>query len=295
MVKNKYKFSHISLSTSSMDKRVLPIATQVYEILSNAGIKVSFDQSLKKLELSLNEKTKKEEFIIKNAQLLIAIGGDGTMLNCSRRYGSQGIPILGINLGKVGFLTDISPDEITTRLLEVIKGDFIEDRRSFLEASIDGKKGVYIALNEVVIHSGAIAQLIDFDLSIDDKFVYSQKADGLIVSSPTGSTAYSLSGGGPIVLPSVKAMTLLPMFPHSLLNTSPLIIGEDSKIRIEMKGKKSKALLSLDSHNSFKLKEGDIVNISKGKSSLTLYHPPGHDFFEACRNKLGWSAGFSKI
>ena len=93
MVKNKYKFSHISLSTSSMDKRVLPIATQVYEILSNAGIKVSFDQSLKKLELSLNEKTKKEEFIIKNAQLLIAIGGDGTMLNCSRRYGSQGIHI----------------------------------------------------------------------------------------------------------------------------------------------------------------------------------------------------------
>ena len=189
MVKKKYKFSHISLSTSSKDSRVLPIATQVYEILNNAGINISFDQSLKDLELSLSEKTKTEKYIVKNAQLLIAIGGDGTMLNCSRRYGSQGIPVLGINLGKVGFLTDISPNEITTRLLEVIKGDFIEDRRSFLEASIEGKKDTYMALNEVVIHSGAIAQLIDFDLSINDTFVYRQKADGIIVSSPTGSTA----------------------------------------------------------------------------------------------------------
>ncbi len=290
----KYKFSHIALSTSSHDRRVLPIATQVYEILNNAGIKISFDESLSELELALRIKKRSTKHIIKNAQLLIAIGGDGTMLNCSRKYGSKGIPILGINLGKVGFLTDISPDEITSRLLEVIKGNFIKDKRFFLKATIEGQKESYIALNEVVIHSGAIAQLIDFDLSIDNRFVYRQKADGLIVSSPSGSTAYSLSGGGPIVLPSVDAITLLPMFPHSLLNTSPLIVGDDSKIRIEMIGRKSKAVLSMDSHNSIKLKKGDIVNISKGKSSLTLFHPPGHDFFEACRNKLGWSSSFSK-
>ena len=289
----KYKFSHIALSTSSQDKRVLPIATQVFEILNNAGIKVSFDENLSELESPLKIKKRSTKYIIKNAQLLIAIGGDGTMLNCSRRYGSEGVPILGINLGKVGFLTDISPDEITSRLLEVIKGDFIEDKRFFLEASIEGKKETYIALNEVVIHSGAIAQLIDFDLSIDNAFVYRQKADGLIISSPTGSTAYSLSGGGPIVSPGVDAITLLPMFPHSLLNTSPLIVGDKSRIKIEMIGRKSKAVLSMDSHNSIKLKEGDIVEISKGKSSLTLFHPPGHDFFEACRNKLGWSSGFS--
>lgn len=289
----KYKFSHIALSTSSQDKRVLPIATQVFEILNNAGIKVSFDENLSELESPLKIKQRSTKYIIKNAQLLIAIGGDGTMLNCSRRYGSEGVPILGINLGQVGFLTDISPDEITSRLLEVIKGDFIEDKRFFLEASIEGKKETYIALNEVVIHSGAIAQLIDFDLSIDNAFVYRQKADGLIISSPSGSTAYSLSGGGPIVSPGVDAITLLPMFPHSLLNTSPLIVGDKSRIKIEMIGRKSKAVLSMDSHNSIKLKEGDIVEISKGKSSLTLFHPPGHDFFEACRNKLGWSSSFS--
>jgi len=201
---------------------------------------------------------------------------------------------LGINLGKVGFLTDISPDEITTRLLEVIKGDFIKEKRSFLEASLQGAKDSYLALNEVVIHSGAIAQLIDFDLFINDRFVYRQKADGLIISSPSGSTAYSLSGGGPIVLPSVKAITLLPMFPHSLLNTSPLVVDDDSKIKIEMIGKKSKAVLSMDSHNSINLKEGNIVHLTMRKSSLTLIHPPGHDFFEACRNKLGWSAALTR-
>lgn len=294
MVKKLYKFSHIALSTSSKDIRVLPIATQIYEILTHAGIKVSFDESLERLQAKLKVKTKSDKYIVNNSELLIAIGGDGTMLNCSRKYGSRGIPVLGINLGKVGFLTDISPEEITSRLLEVIKGDYIEDKRSFLEASVEGKKDTYLALNEVVIHSGAIAQLIDFDLSIDSKFVYRQKADGLIISSPSGSTAYSLSGGGPIVLPNIPVMTLLPMFPHSLLNTSPLIVDDKSKIRIEMIGKKTKAVLSMDSHNSIKLKKGDIVNITAGRSHLTLIHPPGHDFFEACRNKLGWSAVLTK-
>ena len=285
----KYKFSHIALSSSSLDKRILPIATQIYEILTNAGIKLYFDESLLELESITKKKHSSSKNIMNKADLLIAIGGDGTMLNCSRKYGSKGIPVLGINLGKVGFLTDIAPNEMTSKLLEVIKGNFIEDRRFFLEASIEGQKEKYTALNEVVIHSGAIAQLIDFDLFIDDNFVYTQRADGLIVNSPTGSTAYSLSGGGPIVHPSVSAITLLPIFPHSL-NTSPLVVSDKSHIQIVMIGEKNKAVLSMDSHNSIKLNKGEKITISKGNSSLLLVHPPGHDFFGACRNKLGWSS-----
>mgnify|MGYP006187130649 CR=1 FL=1 len=277
------------MSTSSDDKRVLPIAKQVHEILTNAGVKVSYDKNLSKLESITKTKYKSSNYLIKNADLLIAIGGDGTMLNCSRRYGSKGVPVLGVNLGKVGFLTDIAPKEITTRLLEVIKGDFIRDKRFFLEALVLDQEEAFTALNEVVIHSGAIAQLIEFDLYIDESFVYRQKADGLIVNSPSGSTAYSLSGGGPIVHPNLDAITLLPMFPHRL-NTSPLVVSDQSIIRIQMTGKKNKAVLSMDSHNSIKLKKGDVIKISKGKSSLTLIHPKGHDFFEACRNKLGWSS-----
>ena len=290
----RYKFSHIALSTSSQDERVLSIATQVYEILSNAGIKVSFDSSFLNLEAPTKKKHKTAKHIIKNAELLIAIGGDGTMLNCSRRYGSKGVPILGINLGNVGFLTDIAPKEITSRLLDVIKGNFIKDKRFFLEASLQNKDESFIALNEVVIHSGAIAQLIEFDLYIDDSFVYRQKADGLIINSPTGSTAYSLSGGGPIVHPNLDVITLLPMFPHRL-NTSPLVVGGGSKITIKMTEKKNKSILSMDSHNSLKLRQGDVITISKGKSSLILIHPRGHDFYEACRNKLGWSSSLPNI
>ena len=290
----KYKFSHIALSTSSQDERVLSIATQVYEILSNAGIKVSFDSSFLDLEAPTKKKHKTAKHIIKNAELLIAIGGDGTMLNCSRRYGSKGVPILGINLGNVGFLTDIAPKEITSRLLDVIKGNFIKDKRFFLEASLQNKDGSFIALNEVVIHSGAIAQLIEFDLYIDDSFVYRQKADGLIINSPSGSTAYSLSGGGPIVHPNLDVITLLPMFPHRL-NTSPLVVSGGSKITIKMIEKKNKSVLSMDSHNSLKLRQGDVITISKGKFSLTLIHPRGHDFYEACRNKLGWSSSLPNI
>lgn len=290
----KYKFSHIALSTSSQDERVLSIATQVYEILSNAGIKVSFDSSFLDLEAPTKKKHKTAKHIIKNAELLIAIGGDGTMLNCSRRYGSKGVPILGINLGNVGFLTDIAPKEITSRLLDVIKGNFIKDKRFFLEASLQNKDGSFIALNEVVIHSGAIAQLIEFDLYIDDSFVYRQKADGLIINSPSGSTAYSLSGGGPIVHPNLDAITLLPMFPHRL-NTSPLVVSGGSKIMIKMIEKKNKSVLSMDSHNSLKLRQGDVITISKGQFSLTLIHPRGHDFYEACRNKLGWSSSLPNI
>jgi NAD+ kinase len=285
----KYKFSHIFMSTSSDDKRVIPIAKQVYEILTNAGVKVSYDKNLSMLEGITKTKHKSSNYLIKNADLLIAIGGDGTMLNCSRRYGAKGVPILGINLGKVGFLTDIAPNEITIRLLEVIKGDFVKDKRFFLEALVLDEDEAFTALNEVVIHSGAIAQLIEFDLYIDESFVYRQKADGLIINSPTGSTAYSLSGGGPIVHPNLDAITLLPMFPHRL-NTSPLVVSDQSIIKIQMTGKKNKAVLSMDSHNSIKLKKGDVIKISKGKSSLTLIHPKGHDFFEACRNKLGWSS-----
>ena len=133
-----------------------------------------------------------------------------------------------------------------------------------------------------------------YNTLINDNFVYRQKADGLIINSPSGSTAYSLSGGGPIVHPNLDAITLLPMFPHRL-NTSPLVVSGGSKITIKMIEKKNKSVLSMDSHNSLKLRQGDVITISKGKFSLTLIHPRGHDFYEACRNKLGWSSSLPNI
>ena len=281
----KPEFSIVALSATSQNESVVSIARQCYEVLSNSGIKVLIDKNLSKLkskELSVSSFEK-----ISKADLLIAIGGDGTMLNCSRKFGSEGIPILGINLGNLGFLADIDPKDITSSLLSVIEGKFEKDERFFLEGSIEGNKSRFLALNEIVVHSGKIAQLIEFSVFIDESFVYRQKADGLIISSPTGSTAYSLSGGGPIVHPEVNTILLISMLPHNL-STRPLLVEAGSKIRVELE--KQKAILSFDSHENLPLKGNSSVSVYKAKSCLTLIHPEGQDFFASCRNKLGWSS-----
>ena len=245
------KFSSICLSSTSKNKKVELIASQVYEILANKGCEVFHDSSLSRYSKVLDSKFRSDSFIVKNVDLIIAIGGDGTILGCSRKYGSKGLPILGINLGKLGFLTDIQPHKITSELIDVIEGKHLDDSRFFLDTKVKGAKR-HLALNEIVIHSGAIAQLIEFDLFIDDIFVYRQKADGLIINTPTGSTAYSLSGGGPIVHPSLNVFTILPMFPQSL-STSPLIVDSKSTLKVELINKDTKAKLSFDSHESISI------------------------------------------
>ena len=172
-----------------------------------------------------------------------------------------------MNLGSLGFLTDIAPQELTTSLTSILKGDYYLEERFFLEAKVNKTKSINLALNEVVVHSREVAQLIEYELFIDGVFVYRQKADGIIVNTPTGSTGYSLSGNGPIIHPSVNAITLLPMFPHSL-NTRPLLVDEASEILLKI-GNKGKASLSLDSHNYLTLKAGDSIKIvdSSGSSA----------------------------
>ena len=287
------RFKSIGLYTSSLDSEKIFIARQIEEILGSKGCKVLYANTFKTPKTKKEIKTYSDKYLSSNCDLLIAIGGDGTMLSCSRLFGIQRIPILGINLGTLGFLTDIAPDELTTKLQEVINGKYTLDKRFFLETQIKSSKNKkkHIALNEVVIHSGAIAQLIEYDLYIDDIFVFRQKADGLIISSPTGSTAYSLSGGGPIVHPSLDAISIVPMFPHSL-SSSPLVVNAKSQIKIITVGK-NKANLSFDSHNSIHMPREDEINISKSSSMLNLLHPVDHDFYDGCRNKLGWSSGIT--
>jgi len=286
----KTKFRTIGLYSNSSNKKVLSIGQQVEEVLLSKGCKILYNKAFNNAYKPKQIKASSANLLASKADLIIAIGGDGTMLSCSREFGSKNVPILGINLGRLGFLTDIAPDELTTKLSEVVTGRFDADERFFLTTKIKGQRSRFTALNEVVIHSGAIAQLIEYDLYIDDVFVYRQKADGLIIASPTGSTAYSLSGGGPIMHPSLDAIALLPMFPHSL-NNSPLVVKAESSIKVILTDKNTKAQLSFDSHNSIRLKGNQEIIICKSKSVLKLIHPVGHDFYDACRNKLGWSKG----
>ena len=289
------KFPTVALSSTKQNKDILSIAKQCHEVLTNYGSKVLFDENLSKLNSSRLTSSSKKEILTKS-NLLIAIGGDGTMLNCAREYGSHGVPVLGINLGSLGFLNDIAPKELTSDLIKVVEGDYLLDKRFFLKTLVEGrakgKKKEFLALNEVVIHSGEIAQLIEFDLFINQSFVYRQKADGLIISSPTGSTAYALSGGGPILHPSVDSIVILPMQPLSL-SSSPLIVSSDSEIKITLVKPSKKVHVSCDSHSNIFINHNDSVTITKSRSELNLIHPRDHDFFAACRNKLGWSTTFS--
>ena len=286
MVRKK-GFNRIALYSSHSSKDKEQVVNQCFEVLKHLSIPTVISDNFKSQSLR-GIKSVSDSTIIKTCDLIIAVGGDGTMLSSSRKFGSKGIPVLGINMGKLGFLSDLGLDDLTQNLNEIVRGNFLTDNRFFIEASVNKSKPAQIAMNEVVLHSGAIAQMMEYELFIDDKFVYQQKADGVIVSSPTGTTAYSLSGGGPIVHPDVSTMVILPIFPHSV-STSSLVVNSSNKIQIKIIDCKNKAKLSFDSHDSLTLSKGDVIEIRESKTKYSLIHPEGHDFYSACRNKLGWS------
>ncbi len=279
------KIKSIAIYSSKDTEKISQIAKQIIEISQNLNIEVIVPKSSS--IQNIRPKTYSDKYIISKVDIVLSIGGDGTLLSSARRFGSQGLPILGINLGNVGFLTDIPPINLTESLKQVFSGNYIKDKRTFLKATINKKKSYHLALNEVVIHSGSIAKLMEYELLINNRFVYRQKADGIIISTPTGSTAYSLSGSGPIIHPKVKAINLLPMFPHDL-SARPLVIDEEDSIVIKVQSKGG-SKISLDSHNVFDIIQGDIISIEKSEDELLLIHPKEHDFFSASRTKLGWS------
>ena len=287
----KSEFNKIAIFSSLQSKEVRKISSQIKEILSNLDIDV-IHPSTSMTKMSIKETSKDDDFINNNADLVIAIGGDGTLLSAARKYGFNGVPILGINLGTLGFLNDIAPKDLTSKLTEIIQGNFISDKRFFLAVEINEENLNEIALNEVTIHSKKISQLIEYELNIDGKFVFRQRADGMIISTPTGSTAYSLSGNGPIIHPKVGGITILPMFAHSL-NTRPLVVDEDCFLELTIHSKNNFGL-SLDSHANFNIRPKDIIKIYKASKEFILLHPTDHSFYESCRNKLGWSLGTPK-
>lgn len=288
MVRKTPVFKKIGIYSSLEARKVRHISDQLEEILNNMNLEVYIPDSFKSYKTKFG-KYCSDELLTKKVDLLIAIGGDGTLLSSARKFGYLGIPILGVNLGNLGFLTDVLPEELTSSIHQILYSGYKIEERFFLQSQVNNDKQRNIALNEIVVHSKKIAQLIEYEIHIDGYFVYRQKADGIIISSPTGSTAYSLSGNGPIIHPGARAICLLPMFPHSL-NSRPLIVDDSSEIQIKI-CKKGSINLSLDSHINSSLKEGDVINISKASSKLSLVHPIDHDFYSSCRNKLGWSLG----
>ena len=224
--------------------------------------------------------------------LVIVIGGDGSLLGAARTLCKTGTLMLGVNRGRLGFLTDISPDELEQRVGEVLAGQFEVEERFLLDTELY-RDGVAVgngeALNEVVVHPGKAVRMIEFELFIDGQFVYSQRSDGLIVATPTGSTAYALSGGGPIMHPKLDVVTLVPMFPHTL-SSRPIVIDAASEIRIHI-GETNQTYphISCDGQTRAVAKPDDVLVITRKPQRVQLVHPIGHNFYEVLRSKLGWS------
>ncbi len=225
------------------------------------------------------------------ADLAIVVGGDGYMLGAARVLACFNIGVIGVNRGNLGFLTDLSPAEIIEPLKQILAGKSHSEQRFIIEAEVyrHGKlKSSNSAVNEAVVHAGKVANMIEFEVHIDGTFMFSQRSDGLIVSTPTGSTAYSMSAGGPILTPNLNALSLVPMFPHTL-TSRPIVVDGNSEIKLILSNDNHENLqVSCDGHVILSVMPGDEVIIKKSDCSIRLIHPLDHDYFNVLRNKLSW-------
>ena len=274
----------------------LQMHKNLYQWLKERGYQVLVEKEVGEKFALPEEVLATVEEIGEQAQLVIVIGGDGNMLGRARILAKYNIPMIGINRGNLGFLTDIDPKNAYAQLEACLEhGEFFVEERFLLEAKIE-RNGEIIsssnAVNEAVIHPAKIAHMIDFHVYINDKFAFSQRSDGLIVSTPTGSTAYSLSAGGPILTPNLNAIALVPMFPHTL-SSRPLVIDGDSKISIRFAEHNTSQLeLGCDSQIALDFSPDDIVHIEKNPHKLRLLHLKNYNYYNVLSTKLGWLKNF---
>jgi len=221
---------------------------------------------------------------------LIVIGGDGTLLSAARVVGSTGKPILGVNLGSLGFMTAVTLDEVYPVLERIFRGEIDFDERMMLVAHVHrlGERVAnYTVLNDVVINKGALAKIIDIRATVGDELLSSFKADGLIISTPTGSTGYSLAAQGPIIYPTLHSILITPICPH-MLTFRPLVVPDDLVVRAELTSKETDVFLTLDGQVGFGLRQDDVIEVRKAHSTLRFFRSPFRDYFTVLRTKLKW-------
>ena len=224
------------------------------------------------------------------ADLAVVVGGDGTLIAAARLMAEHGVPLVGVNLGRLGFLTDVPANNVTAAIGEVLDGHFTAEQRLLLAGSVRRGRETMIsafAVNDVVVSRGSVGSMIEFAVTVDGEFIYSLRADGVIVATPTGSTAYALSAGGPILHPALSAIAIVPISPHTLSNR-PVAIRSNSKVEITLvRGEDARANFDVQAH--FHLEPGDVVCVAAAPKSATLLHPRGYRYFAMLRQKLRWT------
>ena len=284
-------FHTIGLIGKFGDPHVAETLNQIAAHLRQRQLRVLLDESSARLIPDNGLEVASRATIGEQCDLAIIMGGDGTMLNAARSLVNYEVPILGVNLGRLGFLADVSPSEIPHSLDQVLAGQFREARRSLLHAQV--LHGGHVAsetdaLNDVVIHKREVARMIEVDTFLDGRFLNAYRADGLIISTPTGSTAYALAGGGPIIHPGLEAVVLVPICPHTLTHR-PIVVKADSVIEVVLNAANTtQTQITCDGQVSLAIEPGDRIVIRKKDRKVRLIHPISHDYFELLRAKLRW-------
>ena len=257
--------------------------------LTGRGFLVAYDEETA-AALPDSSKGQPRSAVADSSQLLLVLGGDGTILTAARLAAPRRIPILPVNMGSLGFLTSFTLEELYPALEETLAGRFSISQRAMLQAELERAGSVietHLALNDVVIHKGALARMIHLELIVNSDLVCRYRADGLIVSSPTGSTAYSLSAGGPIVHPAVESFIITPICPH-MLSDRPLVVRDSSTIDVKLNGDTESVYLTLDGQRGIPMQPSDVLRVRRAEEHLKLIQPPQKPYFEILRNKLKW-------
>ncbi len=287
------QFRNIGIIGRLGSPQALETVRRLKRFLLDRHLHVILEDSIAEVLPGHGLQTSSRKLLGEVCDLVIVVGGDGSLLGAARALARHNVPVLGVNRGSLGFLTDILPDELELKVAEVLDGNYLSEHRFLLEAEVRRQAepiGQGDALNDVVLHPGKSTRMIEFELYIDGQFVCSQKADGLIVATPTGSTAYALSAGGPIMHPKLDAIVIVPMYPHTL-SSRPIVVEGNSELKIGVsKSMQIYPQLSCDGQNHFTCAPGDTITISKKPQKLSLIHPLDHNYYEVCRTKLGWGS-----
>jgi NAD+ kinase len=284
-----HTFRNIGIISRPRRSNLSEVVPSLLPWLEDRGIHVVYDQETA-TSLAEPSEGRSREQVAAASDLLLVLGGDGTLLAAARVAAPKGIPILPINMGSLGFLTSFMLEELYPALEDILAGRLTISERVMLHAELQRGDKILdkqTVLNEVVINKGALARMIELELSIDKDFVCRYRADGLIVASPTGSTAYSLSAGGPIVHPSVESFIITPICPHTL-SDRPVVVGDTSIIEVKLSAGTESVFLTLDGQKGIPLQATDRVRISRAQQLLKLIQTPNKSYFEILRNKLKW-------
>jgi NAD+ kinase len=284
------QFKTVGLWGRLYEQSVAEPATQVLAHLRKRGIEVFAAKQSDGAGLLAGVTRVDETELAARVDVMVAIGGDGTLLHAARHVARRGVPLLGINRGRLGFLTDISPEHMLGAIDAILAGDYLEERRLMLSAQIgDGSShSKLVALNDVVLQKGETGRMLDFVTTVDGSYVNAHRGDGLIVATPTGSTAYALSCGGPIIQPNVDALVMVPICPHTL-SDRPLVLKLTSSIEVRVDtGTGGAAHVVCDGEDLGRIASGEILRIGLADESVTLLHPRDYNYYELLRSKLNW-------